>query len=66
MPATLSEGFFITNSYEANLLKNNSNSRLDKEAQAIAQGIENYFSNPNGVKTYISNNSLVINRIDSE
>lgn len=42
MPATISEGFFLTNTNEANLIKNLN--RLDQEAQALFTAIEGYLS----------------------
>ena len=42
MPATISEGFFLTNDLEADLI-NNSN-RLDQEAQALLTAIQSYFA----------------------
>ena len=42
MPATISEGFFLTNTTEYNLIKNSQ--RLDQEAQALFIAISNYFS----------------------
>lgn len=43
MPAAMSEGFFLTNSNEYNLIV--ASDRLDQEAQALFQAITNYFSN---------------------
>lgn len=42
MPATISEGFFLTNTGEAESI-NNSN-RLDQESQALFAAIETYFA----------------------
>ena len=42
MPATISEGFFLTNTVEADLIKNSN--RLDQEAQALFAAIESYFA----------------------
>lgn len=42
MPATISEGFFLTNTIEADLIKNSN--RLDQEAQALFAAIESYFA----------------------
>ena len=42
MPATISEGFFLTNTIEADLIKNAN--RLDQEAQALFAAIESYFA----------------------
>lgn len=42
MPATISEGFFLTSSVEADLIKNSS--RLDQEAQALLTAIQSYFA----------------------
>lgn len=43
MPATISEGFFLTSSNEYSLIKNNN--RLDQEATALFDGITSYFNN---------------------
>jgi N-acetylmuramoyl-L-alanine amidase len=43
MPATISEGFFLTNSNEYNLIKNSN--RLDQETSALFSAIQSYFSN---------------------
>ena len=43
MPATISEGFFLTNSTEYNLVK--TSNRLDQEAQALFWAIKSYFGN---------------------
>ena len=43
MPATISEGFFLTNSTEYNLIK--TSNRLDQEAQALFYGINAYLTN---------------------
>ena|SRR3989344_4885328 len=42
MPATISEGFFLTNTVEADLIKNSN--RLDQKAQALFAAIESYFA----------------------
>lgn len=42
MPAAISEGFFLTNSNEYTLIK--TSSRLDKEAQALFDSIQDYFN----------------------
>lgn len=41
MPATISEGFFLTNSNEYDLIKNND--RLDQEANALLFAVQTYF-----------------------
>jgi len=41
MPATISEGFFLTNTNEYNLIKNSD--RLIQETNALFTGIKNYF-----------------------
>ena len=41
MPATISEGFFLTNSNEYNLIMDSG--RLDQEANALLSGIQTYF-----------------------
>jgi N-acetylmuramoyl-L-alanine amidase len=43
MPATISEGFFLTNSKEYDLIKNQK--RLEQEADALFAAIQNYFGN---------------------
>lgn len=43
MPSTISEGFFLTNNSEYDLIK--ANERLDQEAQALSTAIQTYFSN---------------------
>ena len=43
MPATISEGFFLTNSTEYDLIKNSG--RLDQEANALLSAVEIYFGN---------------------
>lgn len=43
MPATISEGFFLTNNDEYNLIK--TSDRLDQEAQALFSAVQNYFNN---------------------
>lgn len=42
MPATISEGFFLTNDNEAELIQ--SSNRLDQEAQALFTAIQIYFA----------------------
>jgi len=44
MPAAISEGFFLTNTEEYNLLNSTSVDRRQEEAQALYNGIVNYFS----------------------
>ena len=66
MPAALIEGFFITNSnYYYNLLDSDS-TILNNEATAIAEGIENYFEDPDNIPISANNNSLYIDRNDSD
>ena len=43
MPATISEGFFLTNSDEFNLIMESG--RLDQEANALLSAIQTYFDN---------------------
>jgi len=43
MPATISEGFFLTSSNEYNLIKNDN--RLDQETAALYSAIQTYFNN---------------------
>jgi len=42
MPATISEGFFLTNSDEYSLIKNEG--RLEQEAEALFKAIDNYLN----------------------
>lgn len=42
MPSTISEGFFLTNSAEYELIKNEE--RLNQEAEALFTAIQNYFN----------------------
>lgn len=42
MPATISEGFFLTNTHEYNLLTASGSTRRQDEAQAIYNGIVAY------------------------
>lgn len=44
MPAAISEGFFLTSSYEYNLLNNPAVDRRQEEAQGLLDGIISYFS----------------------
>ena len=44
MPATISEGFFLTSSAEYALLTNGTDQRRQDEAQALYTGIANYFA----------------------
>lgn len=44
MSATISEGFFLTNTNEYNLLTGTTIDRRQEEAQALTDGIKNYFS----------------------
>lgn len=44
MPAAISEGFFLTNTNEYNLLTGNSN-RLDQETSALFSSIQTFFNN---------------------
>ncbi len=64
MPAALSESFFITNKTEYGLITQSNQSRLTDEAAGIANGIINYFTHPESIKTSISNDSLIIDRTD--
>ena len=43
MPATISEGFFLTNTNEYNLIK--TTDRLDQEANALLSAVQTYFGN---------------------
>ena len=64
MPAALSEAFFITNTSEYSALINKSSTTLEKEAEALANGIENYFANPDQVENSVDVDSLYIDRAD--
>lgn len=44
MPAAISEGFFLTNSYEYDLLNSTTLDRKQDEAQGLLEGILSYFS----------------------
>lgn len=44
MPAAMSEGFFLTNTEEYNLLQSTTVDHRQEEAQALYNGIVNYFS----------------------
>jgi len=44
MPAAMSEGFFLTSTYEYNLLISSTVDRRQDEAQALLEGITAYFS----------------------
>lgn len=44
MPAAISEGFFLTNTEEYNILNSTTIDRRQDEAQALYNGIVNYFS----------------------
>lgn len=63
MPAVLSEAFFITAQSEDDLIAQRNSTRLNDEAQGLANGINNYFANPQAVPT-TAENSLVITRPD--
>lgn len=64
MPAAFSEAFFMTNSSEHAKLARKDYSRLDNEAVGIAQGIVNYFSDPNQFKPTFAAEELKIDRSD--
>lgn len=64
MPATLTEAFFITNSSEYRQIKVANSARLSDEAEAIATGIDKYFTNPKEAGTTVDSGSLIIDRID--
>jgi len=64
MPAVLSEAFFITNTTEYNLISKSNSSRLEEEAVSIANGIENYFDDPDQTQESVDANSLIIHRTD--
>jgi N-acetylmuramoyl-L-alanine amidase len=65
MPAALSEGFFITNTDEYNLLVSPHSTRLSDEAQGIATGIIKYLTQPKSAHPTINTNPQVINRDES-
>lgn len=44
MPATISEGFFLTSDYEYDLIKNSDVDRLDDEAEALFTAVTNYLN----------------------
>ncbi|OGY26450.1 MAG: hypothetical protein A2Z24_00350 [Candidatus Woykebacteria bacterium RBG_16_44_10] len=44
MPAAISEGFFLTSSYEYSLLTDGTDKRAQDEAQALYEGIVSYFA----------------------
>jgi N-acetylmuramoyl-L-alanine amidase len=44
MPAAISEGFFLTSTYEYNRLTQGPDDRRQAEAQALYAGIETYFA----------------------
>ncbi len=60
MPATVSEGFFITSSNEYNILTQPNSTRLDDEAKGIATGITNYLKDPAAANAAISPNAPVL------
>ena len=64
MPATLSEGFFITNTSDYQLLKQADSPLLKNEANGIATGIVNYFEHPDQIQSSINPDSLIIDRTD--
>lgn len=64
MPATLTEGFFITNTSEYRSLTTEDSDRIAKEAEGISDGIINYFENPDKIALQISDDPLIIDRID--
>jgi N-acetylmuramoyl-L-alanine amidase len=65
MPATLIEGYFITNKSEYNKLIRSKNELIENEALAISQGIENYFTDPDNDSFSEENSgSLHIDRVD--
>jgi len=64
MPATLCEGFFMTDSDEAALLAVKNSPRLSDEAVGIANGIVSYFTTPKKMQPAINPNPQVIERDD--
>ncbi|MFA7253878.1 MAG: N-acetylmuramoyl-L-alanine amidase [Patescibacteria group bacterium] len=66
MPAALSEAFFLTSRDEYSLVTSANSSRLSDEAEGIASGIVNYFTNPELAKASINDDSLMIDRTDFE
>jgi len=65
MPAVMTEAFFITNTAEYKLLQKD-NSRLIVEAEAITEGIINFFTNPTQITDSASSDTLIIDRADLE
>ncbi|MFI5240618.1 MAG: N-acetylmuramoyl-L-alanine amidase [Candidatus Saccharimonadia bacterium] len=65
MPAALSEAFFMTDTNEFNLMTEPSSTRLSDEADGIATGIENYFTQPKAAQPLINTNPQVINRAEA-
>lgn len=66
MPATVSEGFFITSDAEDSDLTGGNATRLDVEAKGIAQGIENYFTQPHDTSPTINAHPQVLERDDNQ
>lgn len=64
MPATVSEGFFITSAAEFSQLTSPHSSRLHIEAEGIVAGIENYFANPKASQSVVNPNPRVLERND--
>jgi N-acetylmuramoyl-L-alanine amidase len=62
MPAAVSEGFFITNTTEYNLLSEPGSTRLADEAKGIANGIVTYLNNPAKADASVSSNSQTLDR----
>lgn len=66
MPATLIEGFFITNNTKYSELQQTNSKLLENEAQGIFNGINIYFKNPSEIVISNNNDSLYIDRTDLE
>jgi N-acetylmuramoyl-L-alanine amidase len=62
MPAAVSEGFFITNTYEYNLLTQPDSTRLGDEAKGIVNGIDTYLKNPAKADSSVGSNLQTLDR----
>ncbi len=60
MPATVSEGFFITSDSEYNVLTQPNSTRLNDEALGVARGIINYLNDPKAADAAITPNAPVL------
>jgi N-acetylmuramoyl-L-alanine amidase len=64
MPSALSEALFMTNTTEYSQIVKTNSVRLADEAQGIATGIINYFEKPEQIQNSVTNDSLIIDRVD--